>query len=136
MFWAAQGVMSFAQKHFLYVPDDLNYRAWEHWASYEELKRQLLEGDGIVRDDCDGFARLCQMQFAEMGIDAAVLVCITETGDGHLVCEVGGSPTQSGWVLDNRRIGVTSRARLAEEGYRFLAYAKDGKWIELQQEAA
>jgi hypothetical protein len=132
--YAARNAMGFALAHFNYVPDLVQHKMIEHWPSFAEIAAAIGDGSGILSDDCDGWARLCQWWLkTTCTLDSAVLYCQTETGGYHLVCEVGGSPEVSGFVLDNRQEEVTTRADLAERGYKFLEYAKDSEWTELSQ---
>lgn len=132
---AAMAVHSWALRHFQYVPDEIVHGQIEHWPSFEQIDAALRDV-GTLRDDCDGFARMCQFRLERIfNLPTRVLYCQTETGGGHLVCEVGGTDEKGGYILDNRRDAVTTRARLSEEGYTFLKLAKDGQWFEIQQEA-
>jgi hypothetical protein len=132
VYGAAAAIHSVATCNFIYTPDDVQFKEPENWPSFDSLRKQLAYG--VVRDDCDGFARLCQMLLLDhYGLSAAVLTCQVENGGWHLVCEVGGAPDKSGWVLDNRRDAVTTRERLAQEGYTFWGYAQDGVWVQLNQ---
>lgn len=100
-----------ARQQFRYVPDQQAYGAVDHWLAPDELRRQLA-GNGFVLGDCDDFASLCVMLARQQGLPARFVLCITETGESHLVAEVNG------WVLDNRMDDVVSRDDL---GYTWLA---------------
>ena len=133
-FAAAMSVHAWAKRRFEYVPDETEHGQIEHWPSFAEIDAATAHG-GVLRDDCDGFARLCQYRLERVfNLPTRILLCTVENGGGHLVCEIGGTDEAGGYVLDNRREAVTTRARLLEEGYTFLKLAKDGQWFDIQLE--
>ena len=91
-----------ALQQFRYVSDLLAFGSDEHWMAPDEIRRQLA-GNGFVLGDCDDFASLCVMLARQQGIPARFVMCLTELGEAHLVCEVDG------WVLDNRFPDVVRR---------------------------
>lgn len=107
-----QSVLDTAHAGHRYVPDRLQYQRPEHWTT------------GLV-GDCEDFALWCRQELDAIGIDSDLVYCLTETGEGHLVCAVDG------WVLDNRYRWVMRRDDLA---YTWLSLGKpDGTWLEIVQ---
>lgn len=125
-----------ALDRFIYVPDverwkDLGTQfTGDHWESDAEILADLHSSEGVLRGDCDAFAKLCWFLCRRVLIASNLVYCTVETGAGHLVCAA------SSFVLDNRQQAVVSRDTLEAHGYRFLkmskAYpSKDGSWNEV-----
>lgn len=91
---------------FRYVHDSANYGREEDWRFPTDVDR--------VVDDCDGFAIACRQLVREEGLESRLVMCFTETGEGHLVCGVGN------YILDNRARQVVTREHLERYGYRFM----------------
>lgn len=102
-----QAVLDAAHRGHVYITDQVLHGVLEHWA---------VELVG----DCDSFALWCRQALAQRGIAADLILCRTETGEGHLVCSVDG------WILDNRHTWVMRRDDLP---YTWLsAGGPDGRW--------
>ena len=69
--------------------------------------------------DCDSFALWCRDRLRELDIESDLVLCKTETGEGHLVC------SYQGWILDNRFKWVMNRDEMA---YTWLKILRNGKW--------
>ncbi len=124
-------VQAWAHQRFEYVRDDVRWAGdpnlWvgEHWESDAELLADLSNERGIVRGDCDAFAKMCWMALRRLNVPARLVFCKAETGEGHLVCEA------SGWVLDNRYRIATPRQELEQLGYQWMAksdFVPGGQW--------
>lgn len=100
-----------AQAAFRYAPDLTAYHAAEHWCAPAEIGEQLA-AQGFFLGDCDDFASLCVTLCRKMQVPARFVLCLTERGESHLVCEVDG------WILDNRQDAVRARDELE---YTWLA---------------
>lgn len=110
MLTALQQVLDLAHRGHRYLTDREQYQRPERW--------QL----GLV-GDCEDFALWCRQELAALGIESDLVLCSTETGDGHLVCSVDG------WVLDNRHKWLQRRDDLP---YTWLSLGKpDGTWLEI-----
>jgi len=90
---------------FKYRTDESNYGVEEDWRFPDNVDR--------VTDDCDGFAIACRVLLREEGLDTRLVVCYTETNEGHLVCATGNL------ILDNRQRKVTTKEALEKSGYNF-----------------
>lgn len=90
---------------FRYVTDERNYGVEEDWRFPTDVDR--------VVDDCDGFAIACRLLVREAGLDSRLVLCYTETGEGHLVCAVGN------YILDNRYRAIMTKEQLTQQGYIF-----------------
>ncbi len=102
-----QAVLDAAHRGHRYVTDLEQYQRPEHW--------QI----GLV-GDCEDFALWCRQELAALGIASDLVLCRTETGDGHLVCSVGGH------ILDNRHKWVMPRQDLP---YEWISLGQpDGTW--------
>lgn len=105
-----QAVLDAAHRSHEYHPDIERHGVPEHWAP------------GLV-GDCEDFALWCRQQLAARGIASELVHCLTETGDGHLVCSVAG------WVLDNRHTWLMRRDDLP---YTWLSLGTpDGRWLQI-----
>jgi len=102
-------VLAEAHKGHKYVEDIHNYGKNEYWKP--ELK-----------GDCEDFALWCKYELEKKGIDADLVMCLTETNQGHLVCSVDG------WVLDNRYRYLVSKDELR---YKWLKIGRNGVWYKL-----
>ena len=103
-----------AHKGHKYISDSHNYGKNEHW-------EPNLEGD------CDDFALWCRDELRKRGIEADLVVCLTETNQGHLVCSVDG------WVLDNRYPYVVAKDELR---YKWLKIGRNGKWYKVKEDGS
>lgn len=102
-----QEVLDRARESHRYVTDREQYQRPEHWQV------------GLV-GDCEDFALWCRQELAQRGIASDLVLCRTETGEGHLVCAVDG------YVLDNRHKWVKRRDDLP---YQWVSLGKpDGTW--------
>lgn len=102
-----QAVLDRAHRGHTYVADAQLHGVPEHW-------------DIDLVGDCDSFALWCRAELAGQGIAADLILCRTETGEGHLVCSVDGH------ILDNRHKWVMRRDDLP---YAWLsAGSPDGTW--------
>ena len=106
---ALQAVLDRAHQGHRYVTDREQYRRPEHWTI------------GLV-GDCEDFALWSRQELAALDIEADLVLCVTETGEGHLVCAVGG------WVLDNRYRWLQRRDDLP---YTWVALGRAGEWREI-----
>ena len=103
-----QSVLDKAHRGHEYVTDLEQYSRPEHW-------------EASLVGDCEDFALVCRQLLAAAGIASDLVHCITETGEGHLVCSVDG------YILDNRSQWVKRRDDL---DYRWIRLGKpDGTWL-------
>ena len=95
---------------FRYVSDQRQYDKIEDWRIPEDL-------DGHVTGDCDDFAIACRSLLREKGHnEPRLLLCLTETGVGHLICVLGKM------ALDNRQRSPIEIETLANRiGYKFIS---------------
>ena len=105
---------------------EFNYTAdeREEWRSKEQLTTDLI--DGVLEDDCDGFALYCWHSCRDRGLKARLVYCKTETGGGHLVCEC------EGWVMDNRHTWVRDKDSLPYEWISISGYDPGDAWRSLR----
>lgn len=114
-------VFGAAKASFRYTSDMAVYHECEHWCAPKEMQDQL-STQGYLLGDCDDFASLCVMLARKIGLPARFVLCLTETDETHLVCEIDG------WVLDNRRPDVTRRDDLNYTWLAISGYAKGDPW--------
>lgn len=111
-------------QQFTYAADMLAFGSAEHWVSPDEISAQLAR-NGFVLGDCDDFASLAVMLARQQGMPARFVLCLTETGEMHLVAEVDG------WVLDNRQADVVRRDDLAYSWLAISGFAPGDPWREV-----
>ena len=122
-------VVRWAHSRFEYVPDLDRWKEnfsfnGDHWETDAELLADM-QNNGRVRGDCDAFAKMCWMALRSLAVPSRLVLCLDETGGGHLVCEA------SGWILDNRYAVVIPRDELERLGYEWLSksgYAPGQQW--------
>ena len=102
-----QEVLDKAHNGHVYVRDIDKHGKLEDW-------RIELVGD------CDSFALWCRDELKKHDIESDLVYCLTETGEGHLVCSVDG------YILDNRYVWVMAQQEMP---YTWLKLGKpDGSW--------
>lgn len=103
-----QSLLDDAHAGHTYVPDAQQFGQQEFWQP------------GLI-GDCEDFALWCRAALKERhALDADLIFCRTETGEGHLVL------CRDGFVLDNRHPYVTRRDALP---YEWIALGRpDGQW--------
>lgn len=116
-----KGVFAGAKSRFHYLSDEQAFGQEEHWISPAEVGLQLAN-QGYILGDCDDFASLCVMSARSLGLPARFVLCLTEDGGTHLVCEVDG------WILDNRQQDVTMRDDLAYTWLAISGFAGGEPW--------
>lgn len=108
---------------FQYVEDKKNHGKLEHWPDTTMLQEALKSG--VLRGDCDDFALACRHLLWEHEIPNRLVLCLTEEGEGHLVCEV------QGWILDNRQTRVMPRDLLKYKWISISGYNVGDSWLEI-----
>ncbi|MNE56540.1 hypothetical protein D3C80_1514520 [compost metagenome] len=102
-----QQVLDLAHRGHRYITDRELHGVAEHW-------------DVTLVGDCDSFALFCRQALKARGIASDLVLCLTETDEGHLVCSVDG------YILDNRYRWVQSRDSL---DYTWISLGQpDGTW--------
>lgn len=113
-------------RKFQYEFDHKQYGIVEKWVMPEDH----FDGTQKIVGDCEDFALACRKLCRDRGIDTSrLVVCMTETDEGHCVIEVNG------WILDNRRRRVVSRDELEHDGYKWIAisgYNSGDDWHKIQ----
>lgn len=111
---------------FRYEFDHKQYGIVEKWV----MPDSDFDGSQSIVGDCEDFALACRKLCRDRGIDnTRLVVCMTETNEGHCVLEVNG------WILDNRRRRVVSRDELQNEGYKWIAisgYRSGDNWHKIE----
>lgn len=103
---------------FKYVPDPVKWGRPEFWEDASTLRP--IDVDGIdFTGDCEEYARAAMHSVRRMGYNARLVVCRTEKGEGHLICEALSSDNVESWFFDNRQRDLVNRIHL--RGYTFLS---------------
>lgn len=101
---------------FEYRTDEEKWKRTEYWEDEQSIQDQF---PGIRRftGDCEEYARTAMRAAQSAGLTARLVVCWTEEGEGHCICEVTDPRRRASYFLDNRQRQV---ARLQDlKGYRF-----------------
>ena len=104
---------------FKYLTDEKQYDKVDEWRSHLDA----VLGNENFSDDCDGFALTCADFLAYTGIGKGkirLVICYTETGEGHLVCTLDDSEVNDTYVLDNRMKSIKSWNKM--KGYKWVKY--------------
>lgn len=83
---------------FEYVTDLQQYNFPEVW--------KIPDNPYKIKGDCEDFALGCRKLCRSIGLPTRLVICLTETGEGHCVLECNG------WILDNRYKKVMNRNRV------------------------
>ena len=100
-----------------------------HWDTDQELKDQITK-NGILNGICVDFALYCRMKLNEVGIPNTLVLCMTETKELHLVCNVHG------YIFDNRQTIFCTNTELESTGYNFLEESGEhvgDKWFIIEK---
>jgi len=106
-----QSVLDSVQNKFVWESDSRVWSKPDHWETIEDVAA-VTDSGGKVHGDCDQHALLCRQALRAKNIPNRLVLCLTELGECHLVCEVDG------WILDNRFPRVTERDLL---NYKWVA---------------
>lgn len=114
-----------ASRRFIWTPDEVTCGQVDHWPSPEEIATAMAERNGVLFDDCDGFAAMCRHILKLNGIRSRLVLCWVENGGYHAVCEADGL------ILDNRQPAVRSTQDMERIGYvwdRMSGYETGDDW--------
>jgi predicted transglutaminase-like cysteine proteinase len=108
---------------FIYTPDKeqfptLNYDVWDSHADDVEQGK-------VFKGDCDDYAMTCAELLVRGDMapeDVRIAFCVTEMGDGHLVC-IGEN-----FVLDNRQRNVWEWDRIEYTWEKSMKMSDPGVW--------
>lgn len=99
----AERVQEWARAHFTYMTDEQAYGKIEFWATSDEIIASMKKNNGILFDDCDGYATMCVAMLRKMGCPARFVTCFDKTLDSwHCVAEC------EGWILDNNSVYINA----------------------------
>lgn len=105
---------------FTYKTDAMVWQREEHWEDPAFIADQLARGEII--GDCDNFALACRYHLFQYDIPNRIVFCLTETGEGHLVCEA------EGYILDNRQTKVMPWKSMPYKWIKISDYKIGGPW--------
>ena len=126
------------RERFTYITDEEKHGEVEHWEDSSTLKNIARTGVTRFTGDCEEFALVSMDKVRAMGFNARLAVCRVETGEGHLICEVGSRDFTEVFYFDNRQIKVATLKDL--KGYKFAAVspwnpkpADERPWFKVEQ---
>ena len=113
---AIRRILEKAHENFFYVTDEKKWKVAEYWEG-EKLLQAAIEGNVRFRGDCEDFAVVCMGKLRAKNLKARLVICKTETGEGHCICEVASDDMKEAYFLDNRYKTLQTRRQL--KGYTF-----------------
>ena len=111
-------IHSLIVKHFVYTSDFKKFKLAEYWEG-DVLGKAMLKGSLKLKGDCEEYAMTCMRKCVDSGYSARIVACMTETNEGHAICEVASPDGKAALYFDNRRQRIVRREEL--QGYRFLS---------------
>lgn len=113
-----QVIHALVAKHFVYTTDNKKFKMAEYWEG-DVIGVATLHGGLKLQGDCEEYAMTCMRKAIEAGYSARLVVCFTETNEGHAICEVASRDGKQAMYFDNRRRFLVPRDQL--QGYRFIS---------------
>lgn len=107
------------REKFTYITDEEKHGLVEKWEDSSTLKNIGRSGVTRFTGDCEEFALVSMEKAREHGFNARVVICRVETGEGHLICEVGSADFTEVYYFDNRQVKLATLGEL--KGYKFVA---------------
>lgn len=127
-------------EQFTYETDKAQWGLNEYWEDDQWLLPAVIH-NAPLKADCEAFAMVCMRKAMAAGFKARLIVCLTETKEGHAICEVSSNDNAEAYYFDNRRRGLAARQALV--GYYFYSASpwnpvpKDSRpWNLIEQQAA
>lgn len=105
-------------RQFTYETDKAQWGLDEYWEDDQWLLPAVMH-DRPFTADCEAFAMVCMRKAIAAGYKARLLVCLTETKEGHAICEVVSTDQSQAYYFDNRHTNVATRQALI--GYYFYS---------------
>lgn len=107
------------REKFTYLTDQDKHGLVERWDNAPTLKN--IGRTGVTRfvDDSGNFSLVSLDKVRVLGYNARLVICYTETGVGHVICEVASSDYAEAYFFDNRQIKIAVLNDLVK--YRFVA---------------
>lgn len=116
---ALKGVQSQTKRQFTYDTSTLldGKSVLDYWPTQLDEFKAIHE-NAQFRGVCSTFAVVCMDKAIQLGFQARLVACYTETGEGHLICEVASKDWSEAYYFDNRRPDIVTLSQ--EVGYKFL----------------
>ncbi len=95
----------------------------DYWATPSELDKLAI--DKKYHGDCDDFAILIRDKLDKLGIENRLVLCVTETGEFHLVTESGG------YIFDVRQEEVLMKQELNYTWISISGFKVGETWHEI-----
>ena len=113
-----QALFRTVKEIFKYRSDQDTYHVADYWAD-DKMLLPSVDGRVPFEGDCEDYAMTCMHRAMNEGFDARLVVCWTETNEGHCICEVAAPDHKQALYLDNRQTRAVFRSKL--KGYRFYS---------------
>lgn len=104
---------------FNYVSDREKHGLVERWEDSSTLKNIGRSGIAHFNGDCEEFALVSVDKAREAGFNARLVLCYTEAGEGHAICEVASKDYSEAYYFDNRQLKLVIVGELKK--YRFVS---------------
>lgn len=102
--------------NFKYEYDSKRFGLTEYWEDQSNIPMPVRSQ---FLGDCEQFAMISVMEANRLGIAARLVICLTETGEGHCIAEICSADGKAAYYLDNRKRGLAVRSDL--KGYSFYS---------------
>ncbi len=97
-----------------YQTDLEKFKVVDYWEGAAAIRPS-----GSFRGDCEEFSMLAVMKARQLGLNARLVVCRDETGEGHCIAEVADPKLLTSYFFDNRQRRLVTLKELAH--YRFYS---------------
>lgn len=104
---------------FVYITDREKFGLVERWEDSSTLKNIGRSGITKFTGDCEEFSLVSMDKVRERGFHARMVLCLTEGGEGHAICEVASKDYKQAYYFDNRFATVATAEMLSK--YKFIA---------------
>lgn len=102
--------------NFKYEYDKDRFGLTEYWEDQSSIPMPVR---APFQGDCEQFAMVAVYEANRLGIAGRLVICLTETGEGHCIAELCSSDGKEAYYMDNRKRGLLVRSQLA--GYKFYS---------------
>lgn len=108
---------------FKHSSDPVFFEQHEYWEDPKFIVQQLETGE--VFGNAKIFALVCRYILSKAKVPNRIVMCLTENGETHLVCEA------EGWILDNRQTRLRTWGALPYKWIKISGYQLGEPWHEI-----
>lgn len=101
---------------FVYETDEAKHQMTDYWED-DAVLASAVKNSIRWTSDCEEFAMVGMRKAIALGFMARLVVCLTETKEGHCICEVESHDGLEAYYIDNRKKGLATRDQLVNYAY-------------------